>query len=818
MQLDGFKIQRKAFTDAIGETFVATAKAGTESVYLKILHKDFCADEVLIRTFQDCLTHVALDSYPSCPRMLSSGIQDGRPFAVFEYFDLKPLSNFLSGQSFLTVDKSLHLIELLAHAVQTLHKNGRVHKHLNPQTIFVNAELDAIKLANPGFADFIIQLIYRKHQRLLEPLPYISPHFIQTGESSPEDDLFAIGVLFYEFLVGQSPQSQQSLHQLLAGNGNGAIVPPSLKRLEIPDALDRIVFLALEANRGTTTDVSDFIAELIQVKPAIKTASYDAKLGFASIDPEIEQMDAAETRPQLFDEIEENTPAPDLSDRDLLVSEGKTHSDTSITPPDKESMAPRRTPASQSIDEMDPFSHEDETGTQSAKHPDAVSAVEQPPNLQKEQQEGRFTEIDWLLTKELAHREEQAASAPVVVKETKDVPQETEKTEAAERSKLDPANQVKPTPLVNDTSLQNSDAQTPDLPQPKTLTPCPFPALQNNEFDDRTTNPVIRRGLFKPNSPGIGPQVHPTPGIPNPPHQKSGGKRSNNPFMVTMTPPAGALDEIPLPAGSYDDAEYDEVETEQLAQTDTLPTTQTIDLTQPFLSGSSIWMGAKILLLTLIPLITIYFLIIITFDLEFKQRIVDLKDWVMGEENQVEVRTADGAPAGRNSGNEQRPLLPSEIKQENAIQDPLNKPVEQKAPPGEKQTPQEITPPVSEVAATPERRAPAAAENSIKQPSRTKLQRRPETTRRALPKELVVHVVVHGDNLPRVAKIYIDGKLYGLTNEKGSIAVHGLDFGHPYLIKVERKGFEMWATETKFAKTTPNTIDVTLRPKPLADK
>jgi|GEM_PF-2753527 len=834
MQINGFDIQEKAFSDAIGDTFVAHAEDGAESVYLKVLHKEYCSDEALVRCFQACLKQVKTDDV-MCPKLLSSGTQDDQPYAVFEYFDLLPLAELLGGKSFLAIDKTLNLIESVAEAVQALHKNGKVHKHLNFHTVFANPQIDTIKIANPAFADFMLELISRKHRRLLEFLPYMTPGFIQEGKSSPEDDLYAIGVLFYELLVGQTPQDRQNLDQLLTGNRNGAIVPPSLKRLEIPDALDRIVFLALEAGPAAATDFSDFIAELIEVKPLINVISYDESTDVVAAQGNEDETDV-ETA-QLFDEMEEESAPPTSSDkRPLFVEEGE-HADAEIRGSNRESNVSKPVLDSESVDLMDPFANDDDLASSTINQ--TQSEIDHPSTVPEEQQEeDSFTEIDWLLQKEPAAQNELPAQKEPPAQEelaaqkeppTQEEPnisrpaatednvasQETE-TESAEAGDIDSEVQSDPNQVVIDKPEELTEESVHVPTAAETSSPFPFPLLQHNEFDDRTMNPVIRRSLFRSQAKVLQSQTTPTAPISSSPPPEP-GKKQLIPSIIPIIP----MEDDPIGETGHnsqdDNSGDDEVQTEQLVQTETISTTQTIDLTQPLISGSSVWTALKILIITLIPLVTIYFLIIITFDAEFKQRIIGLKDWVIGAENQAELRPADGGEPGTATRPLQRPLLPSEIRRENANDKPSNNTVERAEPLAEKQVSKEPPTPVANV----QRPAPASNAQTVQRAPQTasrKIQARPSATKRvALPRELVVRVTVRAENRPQLANVYVDGQLYGQTNAEGVLSLRDLDFGRAYLIKVESQGFAMWATERKFTKTTPSTIDVTLHSEGRSD-
>ncbi|WP_437774148.1 ATP-binding protein [Sorangium sp. So ce1097] len=129
------------------------------------------------------------------------------PVLVFDDEDLVPLDGLLAGSP-LPIDRFLALSAGMAGALAEVHGRGVIHKHIQPQSFFVDPRDGAVRLTHFMFSTRLREEHPQAQSTVEEGrLPYLSPE--QTGRMSRSldwrTDLYSLGVVFYAMLAGRLP-------------------------------------------------------------------------------------------------------------------------------------------------------------------------------------------------------------------------------------------------------------------------------------------------------------------------------------------------------------------------------------------------------------------------------------------------------------------------------------------------------------------------------------------------------------------------------------------------------------------------------------
>jgi eukaryotic-like serine/threonine-protein kinase len=149
-------------------------------------------------------------SHPHIAHLLDAGTAtDGRPYLVLEYVEGQRLDRWCDAQR-LDVTGRLKLFLQVCSAVAHAHAHLIVHRDLKPSNIFVDSA-GLVKLLDFGIAKLIededdcaATELTRLGGRLLTPA-YAAPEQIRGEDVTTAADVYALGVLLYELLAGQSP-------------------------------------------------------------------------------------------------------------------------------------------------------------------------------------------------------------------------------------------------------------------------------------------------------------------------------------------------------------------------------------------------------------------------------------------------------------------------------------------------------------------------------------------------------------------------------------------------------------------------------------
>ena len=194
-------------------------------VAIKLVRRGLDTADLLKRLRQERQILARLD-HPHIARLLDGGsTDDGRPYVVMERIEGMPIDRYCR-QHRLDLRDRLRLFVAVCEAVAYAHRNLIIHRDIKPANILVTAD------GTPKLLDFGIAKLLRPDQhaprdaahtvpglRMLTP-EYASPEQIQGRSLTTAADVYALGVLLYELLVGERPHQldridAQTLEQVI---------------------------------------------------------------------------------------------------------------------------------------------------------------------------------------------------------------------------------------------------------------------------------------------------------------------------------------------------------------------------------------------------------------------------------------------------------------------------------------------------------------------------------------------------------------------------------------------------------------------------
>jgi non-specific serine/threonine protein kinase/serine/threonine-protein kinase len=177
-----------------------------QRVAVKVMRRGLDTDELLARFLRERNILAGLD-HPAIARLLDGGgLDDGRPYLVMERVDGLPITTFAQRQA-LTVEQRLQLLLVACDAVAYAHRNLVVHRDLKPSNVLVSAAGE-VKLLDFGIAKLLRgdgasdQTV--RELRLLTPA-YAAPEQIAGEATTTATDVWGLGALAFELLVGEAP-------------------------------------------------------------------------------------------------------------------------------------------------------------------------------------------------------------------------------------------------------------------------------------------------------------------------------------------------------------------------------------------------------------------------------------------------------------------------------------------------------------------------------------------------------------------------------------------------------------------------------------
>ena len=205
--LDHYRLDAAVSRSGMSTLFKATDLKNGRQVAIKVPHPELEADPVLIERFRrEQQIGQELD-HPGVVKTYD-GEERSRLYMVIEWVEGGLLRSILNQQGKLPVDRAVNLTLAICDALDYMHKHGVVHRDLKPENIMVDGE-DRIKLIDFGIAmkEDARRLTYAGPSPMLGTPDYISPEQVKGQRGDQRSDIYALGIIFYEMLTGQTPFS-----------------------------------------------------------------------------------------------------------------------------------------------------------------------------------------------------------------------------------------------------------------------------------------------------------------------------------------------------------------------------------------------------------------------------------------------------------------------------------------------------------------------------------------------------------------------------------------------------------------------------------
>jgi eukaryotic-like serine/threonine-protein kinase len=190
-------------------------------VALKVVKLGMDTGQVLAR-FANERQALAIMDHPSIARIFDAGATPkGRPYFVMEYIEGMPITQYCDRRR-MTIGQRLEVFLSVCRAVQHAHQKGVIHRDLKPSNVLVmeQEEKPVAKVIDFGIAKATDQWAVEKtlltqFGQMVGTPEYASPEQaeVMTGEVDERSDVYSLGVILYELLIGVVPFDPTKLRQ-----------------------------------------------------------------------------------------------------------------------------------------------------------------------------------------------------------------------------------------------------------------------------------------------------------------------------------------------------------------------------------------------------------------------------------------------------------------------------------------------------------------------------------------------------------------------------------------------------------------------------
>jgi serine/threonine protein kinase len=204
-----YKLIREISSGGMGIVYLAEDHQLGRPVAIKVLREEFARDQASVDRFlNEARSMAALDHSNIVPVYRAVQSQSG-PFFTMKFIDGQDLRTVLDNHGSFKIQDALQIIEAVGGALDYAHSKGLVHRDVKPANILMDAN------GVPWVGDFGIVRVVGKTGHTMTGMMVGTPEYmapeqwddVKYGEISGATDRYALGIMFYEMLVGNPPFS-----------------------------------------------------------------------------------------------------------------------------------------------------------------------------------------------------------------------------------------------------------------------------------------------------------------------------------------------------------------------------------------------------------------------------------------------------------------------------------------------------------------------------------------------------------------------------------------------------------------------------------
>ncbi len=214
-------------------------------VALKLIRPELARNPQILKRFKQELILARQVTHKNVIRIFDLGQSDGIKFITMDFVEGQDLRQLLLEKGKLAPEQAARIMLQICRALEAAHTEGVIHRDLKPQNIMLDAS-GRVYVMDFGIARSAYLPGMTQTGALIGTPEYMSPEQGRGEKLTERSDIFSLGIIFYELLIGKSPYYSDTPLATLWKRMTEKAPPPVVVDPTVPQALSDIVAKALE--------------------------------------------------------------------------------------------------------------------------------------------------------------------------------------------------------------------------------------------------------------------------------------------------------------------------------------------------------------------------------------------------------------------------------------------------------------------------------------------------------------------------------------------------------------------------------------------
>jgi beta-lactam-binding protein with PASTA domain len=241
-----YELHRRLARGGMADVFLAKDRLLDRPVAVKVLFPDLAADPAFVERFRREAQAAANLNHPNIVSIYDWGQQDDTYFLVMEYIDGHSLADVIRTEGRIEPDRAAEIAMEIAAALGFAHRAGVIHRDVKPGNVLLT-EGGQVKVGDFGIATVMsdTNTDLTRVGTVMGTATYFSPEQAQGKVVDPRSDLYSLGIVLYEMVVGRPPFSGDSPLAVAVKHVQERPESPRALGVPIAESLDAITLKLL---------------------------------------------------------------------------------------------------------------------------------------------------------------------------------------------------------------------------------------------------------------------------------------------------------------------------------------------------------------------------------------------------------------------------------------------------------------------------------------------------------------------------------------------------------------------------------------------
>ena len=311
---DRYELKELVGQGGMADVYLAYDDILKREVAVKILRSSLTGDPIYITRFHREARAAAALCHRNIVEIYDVGEEDDLYYIVMEYVRGQTLKELINKRGALHYVEAVDIMKQVVSATALAHSMGIVHRDLKPQNILVT-DSGIVKIADFGIASIQSLSQVTQTDTIMGSLHYLAPEIARGEKATPQSDIYALGVVFYELLRGDVPFNGESPVNIALKHMRDEIPSVRAYNPAIPQSVENIIIKATAKNINNRYQCADDMLDdldtclerldeekltfdQVNTDPTIIASDSQFFTKTAPIDPETTQTEIEEIKPQ----------------------------------------------------------------------------------------------------------------------------------------------------------------------------------------------------------------------------------------------------------------------------------------------------------------------------------------------------------------------------------------------------------------------------------------------------------------------------------------------------------------------------------------